>query len=165
VAELVRANEPALRRASAAAAAVGAVTEYLAFWLAGELFALPLQNVHELIAYRPLTYVPRAPDDVLGILFVRGLLVTVIDLGRRLRLVPDGERHRGRVLLVPGPEGETLGLLVDEVEQVYRLAESEVEPAAVVLGGNTAEYVAGIGRRDERVIVLLSLEPLLAAGR
>lgn len=158
----MRANEPALRRANAAGG--GAVTEYLAFWLGNELFALPLQNVHELIAFRPLTYVPRAPHDVLGILFVRGLLVTVIDLGQRLNLEPGERRHRGRVLLVPGPEGETLGLLVDEVEQVYRLSESEVEPAAAVLGGNTAEYVAGIGRRDERVIVLLALGPLLAGA-
>ncbi|HEU4534177.1 MAG TPA: chemotaxis protein CheW, partial [Polyangiaceae bacterium] len=162
VADLVRANETALRRANAGG---GALTEYLSFRLGDELFALPLRNVQELIAFRPLTYVPRAPDDVVGILFVRGLLVTVIDLRRRLRLSFGDDRQRGRVLLVPGPEGETLGLLVDEVEQVYRLAESEVEQAANVLGGNTAEYVAGIGRRDDKVIVLLSLGPLLTAGR
>lgn len=162
MADLVRANESALRRAGASDG--GTLTEYLSFRLGHELFALPLRNVHELIAFRPLTYVPRAPADVVGILFVRGLLVTVIDLRRRLHLTVD-ERVRGRVLLVPGPEGETLGLLVDEVEQVYRLAESEVEQAANVLGGNTAEYVAGIGRRDDKVIVLLSLGPLLATGR
>lgn len=158
----MRANEPALRRASAGG---GALTEYLSFRLGDELFALPLRNVQELYPLKPLTYVPRAPEDVIGILFVRGLLVTVIDLRRRLRLPPADERSRGRILLVPGPEGETFGLLVDEVEQVYRLSESEVEAAANVLGGNTAEYVAGIGRRDDKVIVLLSLGPLLAANR
>jgi purine-binding chemotaxis protein CheW len=163
VANLVRVSEPALRQANASDR--GAPTEYLSFRLGDELFALPLHNVHELIAYRPLTYVPRAPDDVVGILFVRGLLVTVIDLRRRLRLAVGDERPRGRVLLVPGPEGETLGLLVDEVEQVYRLDESEIELAANVLGTNTAEYVTGIGRRDDKVLVLLSLGPLLAAGR
>jgi purine-binding chemotaxis protein CheW len=162
VADLVRANETALRRANAGG---GALTEYLSFRLDEELFALPLRNVQELYPFKPLTYVPRAPEDVIGILFVRGLLVTVIDLRRRLRLAPADERSRGRILLVPGPEGETFGLLVDEVEQVYRLAESEVEAAANVLGGNTAEYVAGIGRRDDKVIVLLALGPLLAANR
>ncbi len=163
MADLVRANATALRRANASGG--GAITEYLSFRLGDELFALPLRNVHELIAFRPLTYVPRAPDDIVGIVFVRGLLVTVIDLRRRLRLPEGDEKPRGRVLLVPGPEGETLGLLVDEVEQVYRLAESEVEPAANVLGGNTAEYVAGIGRpKGDQVIVLLALAPLLTAA-
>jgi chemotaxis signal transduction protein len=60
------------------------------------------------------------------------------------------------------PSGETMGLVVDEVLSVYRLGETEIEPAAGALGGNVAEHVAGIGRRDGQTLVLLTLAALLS---
>ncbi|MCU0657834.1 MAG: chemotaxis protein CheW [Polyangiaceae bacterium] len=149
------------RRAQAAER--GGVTEFLALRLGSEIYGVPLTHVREILVAPPLTQVPRAPHDVLGIINVRGHLVTVIDLKRRLGL-PDLEPPRkGRVLLVPGPEGELLGLSVDEVLQVYRLSESEIEPAGV-LGGNVAEHVAGIGRRDGALLILLSPRALLGGA-
>lgn len=140
----------------------GAVTEYLALRLGAETYGVPLFHVREILVPPPVTLVPRAPHDVLGIINVRGQLVTVIDLKRRLRIAEEEPPRRARVLLVPGPEGEMLGLSVDEVLQVYRLSESEIEPSSV-LGGNVAEHVAGLGRRDGVLLILLSL-PLLLGG-
>ena len=91
-----------------------------------------------------LTPVPRAPFSVMGIVSVRGQLVTVIDLRRRLRLPESGATRRSRVLLVNPQSAETLGLYVDEVLQVYRLAEDEIEHAAAALGGEVAPYISGI---------------------
>ncbi|MCS6898878.1 MAG: chemotaxis protein CheW [Myxococcales bacterium] len=141
----------------------GNVAEFLALRLGSELYGVPLSHVREILVSPPLTVVPRAPHDVLGIINVRGQLITVIDLKARLGLLGDRPLQRPRVLLVPGPEGELLGLSVDEVLQVYRLAESEIEPAGV-LGGNVAEHVAGIGRRDGVLLILLSLSTLLGGG-
>lgn len=141
----------------------GVVTEVLALRLGSEVYGVPLSHVREILVAPPITLVPRAPHEVLGIINVRGLLVTVIDLKRRLRLSDEGSTKRARVLLVPGPEGELLGLSVDEVLQVYRLSEGEIEPAAV-LGGNVADHVAGIGRREGALLILLSLPTLLGGG-
>lgn len=141
----------------------GSVAEFLALRLGSEIYGVPLTHVREILVSPPLTLVPRAPHDVLGIINVRGQLVTVIDLKARLHLFGEEPPQRARVLLVPGPEGELLGLSVDEVLQVYRLSESEIEPAGV-LGGNVAEHVAGIGRRDGVLLILLSLGTLLGGG-
>lgn len=164
MADLVRAPAKQLGR-RAHAPARGPVVEHLAFRLVGETYALPLADVREILTSPPVTLVPRAAKEVVGIVSVRGQLVTVLDLAARLGLregtpgnPPLGRKTR--ILLVPGPLGEIMGLLVDEVLSVYRLAEPEIEPVGV-LGGNVAEYVTGIGRRDGVVLILLALAPLL----
>jgi purine-binding chemotaxis protein CheW len=93
---------------------------------------------------------------------VRGRLVTVLDLKRRFKLAPTFTMdRRSRILLVDAVD-EEIGLLVDEVRQVYRLAESEVEPPSV-LGSEQPPHVVGIGRPGGgAVLLLLDLAPLLA---
>jgi purine-binding chemotaxis protein CheW len=147
------------------------VREFLAFGLAGERFALPLGTVQEILKVAPVTEVPRARPYVLGILSVRGRITTVLDLRRRLRMPPADETKQSRILLVKAGE-EVIGLLVDEVHQVHRLHEEEMELAAVV-AGDLSEYVLGIGRpgrldedeaapgADEDILILLDPEPLL----
>ncbi len=122
--------------------------EYLGFILADEHYALPLTSIREILKVPPVTEVPRAPRDVLGIVSVRGRVTTVIDLRRRLRMPESPISKRTRVLLVD--EGsEILGVLVDGVLSVVRLSEEEVELATHV-GGDTADYVLGIGRPQSR---------------
>lgn len=141
---------------------IGPVTEYLAVRIAGELFAVPLADVREISVPPQITRVPRAPREVLGVVSLRGLLITVVDPRRKLHLAPDTGGKRGRILVIPMASGETMGLYVDEVLQVYRLAEHEIEPAQQVLGTNLAEYVTAIARRDDALLIILALPPLLA---
>lgn len=124
----------------------GRRVEYLAFRLADDVYAAPVSLVREILKPPPLTEVPRAPHPVLGIISVRGLLVTVVDLRRRLRLPEQTPTRRSRILLAEGAQREVFGLFVDEVLQVYRLAEDEIEAAAPALGGDVAEHIAGIAR-------------------
>lgn len=138
------------------------MAEYLAFRVAGDVFALPLADVREILVPPLVTLVPRAPREVLGIVSVRGQLVTVLDLAIRLSIERGEPGKRARILLVLSPDDETMGLVVDEVMSVYRLGEEEIEPAAGALGGNVAEHVTGIGRRDGQTLVLLSLSALLS---
>ena len=124
--------------------------EYLGFVLAGESYALPLSSVHEIMNLPPVTEVPRGPHHVLGIISVRGQVVTLVDLRRRLKLPEAALTPRARVLLVQRPN-ELLGLLVDRVLQVHRLRPEEVELAAV-MGSDLAEYIMGIGRPGSRPV-------------
>ena len=160
----------------------GPRTEFLAFMLAGDVYAAPVALVREILKPPPLTPVPRAPQAILGIVSVRGQLVTVVDPRRRLRLVEAAVSRRSRILLVDATGGEDMGILVDEVLQVYRLSEGEIEPAATALGGDVAGYIAGIARpatlargavarangsfgpalHDASVVILLDLRTLLA---
>lgn len=147
--------------------------EYIGFRAADETYALPLGLVREILKPPPITEVPRARPDILGIVSVRGQITTVLDLRRRLGFPPKEITPQSRILLVEGGE-EVLGLLVDEVTQVYRLLPQEIEVAASVLGGNLGNHVAGIGRprirglrgeaghASDEVLILLDLAALLA---
>lgn len=139
----------------------GPLAEYLAFTLADDTYAVPIGLVREILKPPPLAEVPRAPRDVLGVASVRGLLVTVVDLRTMLRLEAQAPTRKSRILLVEGAEKELIGLLVDEVRQVYRLADAEIEPAGHVLGGQLAEHVIGIGRPEGTLVVIVDLRPLI----
>ncbi len=139
----------------------GAAEEYLSFCLAGELYGVAITRVREIAIVPPLTQVPRARPEVLGLCSVRGLLVTVLDLRRRLGVAEGPTTRRSRVLLVGGPQEEVLGLFVDEVRQVVLLAPTELEPASVVLGAKTPDHVAAVGRLDGQLLVIIDLKLLL----
>jgi purine-binding chemotaxis protein CheW len=138
----------------------GPRVEYLAFRLGTDTYAVPIGEVREILKLPPVTEVPRAPNDVLGVVSVRGLLVTVIDLKRRLRVAPADITKKGRILLVMGAANEVIGLYVDEVLQVYRLAEAEVEVSGNALG-KLGDYVVGIGRPEGALLILVDLAPIL----
>jgi purine-binding chemotaxis protein CheW len=160
VAALVRAREKrAVRRAGEA----GRRVEYLAFLLAGETYAVPIAHVAEILRPLPITEVPRAAATVLGVVSVRGRLLTVVDLRRRFRLPEAPLERKSRILIADLGKGEQIGLAVDEVHQVWRLAAEEIEPANV-LGGEQPAHIAGIGRPgggEGTILILLDLRPIL----
>ncbi|HEX8794357.1 MAG TPA: chemotaxis protein CheW [Polyangiaceae bacterium] len=151
------------KRAARRAGEAGRRVEYLAFVLSGETYAVQIAHVAEILRPPPVTEVPRAPGNILGVISVRGKLVTVIDLRRRFRLHESPIDRKTRVLLADVGTGEQVGLLVDEVHQVWRLAAEEIE-ASSVLGGEQAPHIAGIGRpagEQGTILVLLDLRPIL----
>lgn len=141
---------------------LGKRAEYLAFLLGTEAYAIEIGSIVEILKPLPITEVPRAEAGVVGVMSVRGRLVAVIDLKRRFRLARTFTMDKkSRILLVQADE-EEIGLLVDEVLQVYRLAESEIEPPTV-LGSEQPAHVVGIGRpTGGAVLMLLDLAPLFA---
>jgi purine-binding chemotaxis protein CheW len=151
------------KRAARRAGEAGKRTEYLAFVLAGETYAVQIAHIAEILRPPPITEVPRSPRTVLGVISVRGRLVTVADLRRRFRLPEAPIDRKTRVLLSDAGAGEQVGLLVDEVQQVWRLTIEEIEPANV-LGGEQPAHIAGIGRPgdgDGIILILLDLRPIL----
>ena len=136
--------------------------DYLEFVLAGEAYAVEIAWISEILKPLPITRVPRAPREVLGVMSVRGRLVTVLDL--RVKFHQDAIENdaRSRILLVQLDDDETIGLRVDEVVQVHRLAESEIEPASV-LGGDPPPHIAGVGRKVGHVMILVDLRAIVVS--
>ncbi len=141
---------------------LGKRAEYLAFMLGPEAYAIMIGNIVEILKPLPITEVPRADPEVVGVMSVRGRLVTVVDLKRRFHLTRSFTMDKKSRILLVDAAGEQIGLLVDEVLQVYRLAESEIEPPTV-LGTDQSAHVVGIGRPPGSagaVLLLLDLAPL-----
>jgi purine-binding chemotaxis protein CheW len=113
--------------------------------LAGdEAYGFPLSAVREILMPPPLTEVPRAPEHFLGVITVRGQIITLIDLPKMLHLEVQQTDPYGRVLLVDNGE-ELIGVAVDRVIQVYRMEPDQIEYASAI-GTELSEYVVGVGR-------------------
>lgn len=141
--------------------------EYLTFVLGEEEYAVAIERVREVMRAPPITEVPHAPPDVLGVATVRGEVVAVFDPRRRLRLPGSAPAAgAGRLVIVDAGEGPC-GLLVDAVANVVRLRPGSIEACPQGIGGASADCLAGIGRQGERLFTVLDLGAFLrrpAAG-
>lgn len=136
--------------------------EYLTFLLGAETYAVEIERVREVMRSPPITEVPHAPPQVLGVVTVRGEVVAVFDPRRRLGLPSTGgpEAGKGRVVIVDAGDGPC-GLLVDAVASVVRLRPGSIEPRPQGLGGPGVECFAGIGRDGDRLFTVLDLAAFL----
>jgi purine-binding chemotaxis protein CheW len=143
---------------------VAPLDEYLTFLLGEEEFGVEIGRVREVMRAPPITEVPRAPADVLGVITVRGDVVAVIDLRGRLGLPGGGSVQSGRVIIVDDGQG-AFGLQVDGVSNVVRLPRGSLEPCPQGMGGVAAECLVGIGRSRDRLFTVLAVPTLLRPAR
>jgi purine-binding chemotaxis protein CheW len=140
------------------------VVEYVTAMIGGQLFGLPISRVQDVFMPERLTRVPLAGPDIAGLLNLRGRIVTVIDMRRRLDL-PAQQDGGGRPMAV-GVEhrGESHGLLIDEIGEVLKLPAVGRENNPVNLDERLARVSAGVHRLDGRLLVILDVERVLDAG-
>lgn len=139
-------------------------TQYVTLGVAEEIFAAPVATVQEILDMLPIARLPRAPENLLGMIDVRGRGVPVLDLRLTLGMtpVPDTENTRIVVLTINGPEGPvTLGLRTDKVFEVTVLDSETLDPAPAVSAGWSGHCIAGIGRRNGGFVTVLDLDGLL----
>lgn len=131
--------------------------EYLCFRVSDEIYGIDIMDIKEIIKPREITEVPRAPAFVSGILSLRGVIIPIIDMRIRLRLACSGQNGKERVIVVKNKKSLS-GLLVDEVIQVVRIRTGAFEEAPAVMDGVDRDFISGIGRSDERLIILVHVE-------
>lgn len=134
--------------------------QWLTFFLSGEEYALELTSVQELIRPRHLTELPQVPDYLLGIVSLRGVIVPVVDLGRRLQLNPVVDDGQQRVI-VCSFDDQCIGLLVDKVNQVVRINSNQVEAPPLIPDAPAEGFIGGVGRIQGRMLILLQPEKVL----
>ncbi len=129
--------------------------ELLSFRLGGEEYAVMVDDVKEVLKIRDLTLVPNAPDYVLGVMSLRGTMLPVLDLCRRLGITQPARDEKSRVLVV-SPDEEDVGLMVDRVSGVLRVMPDAIKPVPENIE-HGAEFLRGIARRDDKLYILLDL--------
>lgn len=134
--------------------------QMVAFRLAGETYGIPIALVHEIIRPCEITDIPRTADYVLGVINLRGKIVPVIDLRRRLALPPTEETRATRIVVVEVEQG-IVGMMVDAVTEVLRLPLSQIEPPSDLVGNVETDLVRGVGKREDGLIILLDIPKTL----
>ena len=133
-----------------------ALSRLLCFELAETLYALPVERVRGIVRVRPVTPMPRVPREVLGVISLRGEIVQVVDLRRRLGLAEAPSSRSSRVVIVHGGDGCAAGLLVDRVSEVLSVAEDALRPPSA-----EAVAVESLCVQAERFVSVLDLDRVL----
>src|SRR6266542_2998277 len=142
--------------------AAAAQVELLTFILAGEQYAVDIEHIVEIVTPRAITRVPNADQDIVGIISLRGTIVTVLDTRRKLRHRPGNGSHPDRRIIVVEKGGETLGFEVDRVLRVVKADPGAIEPHPVVHASEQHEAIRGVFRHADALTILLDFDKLLA---
>jgi len=133
------------------------VRRLLSFELAGAPYAVPVERVREIVRMGPVTPIPRTPEDVRGVISLRGEMIELIDLGRRLGLGSIEPSRRARIIVVKTGDGEVVGLLVDTVREVLRVSAEEIQPAT----GSVSGAVNDLCKFQDEFVSMIELDRLL----
>ena len=133
--------------------------QLLTFEVDATPYALPVERVREIVRLRTVTPMPRVPAAVRGVISLRGEIVQVVDLRRRLGLPPADPTRRSRVVVVHGDEGRVAGLMVDAVREVVSVREESLRPAASESGA-----VSDLCARGDAFVSVLDLDRVLDVG-
>jgi purine-binding chemotaxis protein CheW len=143
------------------AASTGDEQQLVVFELGAEFYGVEISRVHEIIRLQSVTHVPRAPAFVEGVINLRGKVIPVVDLRRRFGL-PSAEHTRASRIVVLEIGDQVVGVIVDGVTEVLRVKTATVEPPSPVVAGIDSEYLQGIAKLPERLVILLDLDRVLA---
>lgn len=137
------------------------ILQWVTFRLDNESYGINVMQVQEVLRYTEIAPVPGSPDYVLGIINLRGNVVTVIDTRTRFGLEPDEITDNSRIVIIEA-EKQVIGILVDSVAEVVYLKQSEVDTAPNVGTEESARFIQGVSNREGELLILVDLNKLLS---
>jgi len=136
--------------------------QLVSFDLATESYGVDIGAVREIIRLQEITNVPRTPEFVEGVINLRGKVIPVVDLRKRFGL-PVGDQSAENRIVVVDIGGQDIGVIVDAVNEVLRIFNDSVEPPSSVITTADSDYLMGIAKVDDKLLILLDLESVLSA--
>ena len=140
----------------------GELLQLVSFEVGEEEYAVPILSVQEINRIMQITRVPQSPPFVEGVINLRGKIIPVIDLRKRFGLNALNDSDDVRIIVVEVAT-RVLGFTVDRVNEVLRINSSIVEPTPAMVSGQDTDYVQGVGKLDDRLLILLNLEKLFSS--
>jgi purine-binding chemotaxis protein CheW len=135
--------------------------QLVVFDLANEAYGVDIAGVQGIIRMQAITTVPKTPDFVEGVINLRGKVIPVVDLRKRFGMIATEETKDSRIVVVY-IGGQEVGMVVDAVTEVLRIPADSIEPPSSVVTTGDADYIMGIAKLDDRLIILLELELVLS---
>jgi purine-binding chemotaxis protein CheW len=140
-------------------------TQYLTYKLGEEVFALDIAKVREVLDFTTVTKVPRTPEFMRGVINLRGSVVPVVDLRLKFGMSRTERTVNTCVIIVEvTADGETtvLGALADSVQEVIELGPNHIEPAPKIGTKLNTDFIRGMGKKDERFIIILDIDKVFS---
>jgi len=137
------------------------VLQWVTFRLDNETYGINVMQVQEVLRYSEIAPVPGAPQYVLGIINLRGNVVTVIDTRLRFGLAQEDTTDQTRIVIIE-TENQVVGILVDAVAEVVYLRQSEIETTPNVGNDETAKFIQGVCHKNEELLILVDLEKMMS---
>jgi purine-binding chemotaxis protein CheW len=138
-------------------------TQVVSFKLGPEEYGVDIAQVQEINRMVAVTNVPRAPVFMEGVINLRGQLIPIIDLRTRFGM-PRAEHTKNTRIVVTEIGTKRVGMVVDSVSEVLRLPLEAIEPAPDMITGVDTEYIRGVGKMDDRLIILLDLAKIVTGS-
>jgi purine-binding chemotaxis protein CheW len=140
------------------------MNQFTTFYLNDTYFGIDVQTIQEVIRHRPTTPIPLAPDDICGLIDLRGQILPVIDLQSRLgietdtAIAPDEEQYN---IIIRDDDDELVSLLIGEIGDVLELPDEDFEPPIATLQGTIRPFVSGAYKLSDRLLLILDPEKVL----
>jgi len=135
--------------------------QLVSFVVGDEEFAVPILAVQEINRMMQITRVPQSPEFVEGVINLRGKIIPVMDLRSRFGMERLSESADARIIVVE-VANRVIGFTVDRVNEVLRIGSDIIDPPPTMVSGIDSDYVQGVGKLDDRLLILLSLERLFS---
>jgi purine-binding chemotaxis protein CheW len=137
--------------------------QVVSFKLGSEEYGVDISQVQEINRMVAVTHVPRAPQFMEGVINLRGQLIPIIDLRARFGM-PRAEHTKNTRIVVTEIGTKRVGMVVDSVSEVLRLPVDQIEPAPEMITGVDTEYIRGVGKIEDRLIILLDLARIISTA-
>jgi len=134
--------------------------QLVTFSIGEEEFGVNILQVQEIIRTMEITNVPRAPEFVEGVINLRGKVIPIVDMRSRFGLESKEHDKYTRIIVIE-IDMIIVGFVVDSVSEVLRLPANQVQPPPPVVAGMDSDYIDGVGKLEDRLLILLDLDSLL----
>ncbi|MBI9078383.1 MAG: chemotaxis protein CheW [Pseudodesulfovibrio sp.] len=134
--------------------------QLVTFSIGEEEFGVDILQVQEIIRTMEITNVPRAPEFIEGVINLRGKVIPIVDMRRRFGLQSKEHDKCTRIIVIEN-DMIIVGFVVDSVSEVLRIPANSVQPPPPVVAGMDSEYIDGVGKLGERLLILLNMDSLL----
>jgi len=134
--------------------------KYAVFKIGEEDFGVEINRVVEILSTQKVHSIPDLPDFLSGVIAVRGQIIPLLDLRKRFGIISSSKKE---LIIVIKYDNEKIGLLVDDVKEITSLRKDEITSPPAIFKGMKRRYLAGIGKKDEKVIIILNVDELLTS--
>jgi purine-binding chemotaxis protein CheW len=138
--------------------------QLVVFKLGKEEYSVSILQVQEIKRITDITRVPHTPEYIKGVINLRGSVLPVIDLKKRLNLPQQVSTEDTRIIIVKVDE-LSVGMIVDAVSEVMTINQENIDSPDVVAGSVAASYLSGVGKLENRLLILLNLEEIIGVGQ